>query len=342
MTPLVSIIIPGYNRPGPLRYTLRSAARAADALAPASVEIIIVDDGSVPPLEEQLAGFDPGYPVVHLHQPNQGSIIARLTGLNASRGERILFLDSDDLIHPEKLTRHLDVAGREDADITYDDMAVATLGTGFTSNFEKGPSLPACTTSHELFLRIQPAPHNPVYRRAYLVRALVNPLVKPERRMDPSGDVWLYYNLAHLPARIAKIDASLTAAGPHEDARYSQHWEKLGVASLLVAESFQRACPHSEPTHAARKLAGEVAFSSWRRLPADYHTEFALRHLALWRLAPHGSVDALGGRFFVITARLLGPVFAGKLLKRIFGHTYASCRTLNDAELMRLMHDHGI
>jgi len=62
MTPVLSVVIPAYGRVEPLKYTLRSAAASARAAA-CPVDIIVVDDGSEPSIEEQLAGFDAHHPV---------------------------------------------------------------------------------------------------------------------------------------------------------------------------------------------------------------------------------------------------------------------------------------
>lgn len=334
--PLFSIIIPGFNRPGPLRCTLCSAAAAAARLPAGSVEILLVDDGSTPALETQLADFAPGHPVRHLRQSNQGSIVARLTGLAAARGERVLFLDSDDLIHPDKLARHLAVARRTGADITYDDLAAATLGPDYSATYAPSGTFAAADTAHELLLRVQPPPHSPVYRRAHLTQSLARPLLAPDRRSDAAGDIWLYYNLAAFPARVAKVDAALTAIGPHEETRYSTHWEKLGLASLRLAEAFQRACPENADTLAARRTVGEVAFGSWRRLPRDYDAGYSRRVLEVWRRAPRGPLAALGGRGFFVLATLLGPVAAGRIL-RLRNGGYAACRTLDDRQLAELL-----
>lgn len=339
MTPLFSIIIPGFNRVEPLKYTLRSAADAALRLPPGTAEIILVDDGSTPPLAEQLAAFSAGHPITHLRQPNQGSIIARLTGLQASRGQRILFLDSDDLLHPEKLLRHLEAAS---ADIVYDDMAVATLGPDYSATYAPRYVIEAETSPELFFLSVQPAPHNPSYRRDYLTSALQPPLFSSRRTMDPSGDIWLYYNLVHLPARIVKLPAALTAVGPHEDARYSQHWEKLGVAALLIAEAFEQACPATPQTLSVRLAVAETAFRSWRALPHDYAPACSARLLALWQRAPRGPSSRLGGLRFRLIAALLGPVRAGLVYKRLFGNPYSAVRTLDDAALSRLLAESGL
>lgn len=344
MNPTFSIIIPGYNRPGPLRHTLRSAALAAARLPAGGVEIILVDDGSTPPLPEQIADFDPGHPLVHLRQANAGSIQARLHGLRAARGEFVLFLDSDDLIHPEKLSAHLALARARDAAITYDDMALARLTADNAAEYQPqpGPGLATVDTVPELVIRVQPLPHVIVYRRDYLLRALSKPLVPPVRAMDAAGDAWLYYCLCTYPARIAKLDRALTAIGPHESTRYSHHWEKLGVAALLVAEAFQAACPRSDETREARVVVGEVAFDSWRRLPHDFSPAFAKRLLNLWKNAPRNRLIPPGGARFTLLARCVGPVAAGRILRRLFGQPYAACRTLDETAITRLLADHGI
>lgn len=336
MSRVFSIVIPGFNRVGPLKHTLRSAADAASRMPAGSVEIILVDDGSTPPLAEQLAGFDPGHPVTHLRQINQGSIIARLTGLFAATGDFVLFLDSDDLIHPDKLRLHHDALTDTGADLTHDDVADAKLMPDGPPVYTAGSIVDHDDNPARLLLLIQPLPHAPVYRRTWLLQALAKPIVPPDRRMDPSGDVWLYYNLSVQPGRAAKVGAHLTAIGPHEESRYSQHWEKLGAASLLLAESFIHLCPETPATSHARQLVGECAFASWRRLPRDYPPDYLSRLLAVWRASPCGPASALGGPLFSRMSRLIGPVGAGRLL-RLRNGNYASCRTLDADGFARLI-----
>jgi len=334
--PVVSVVIPAFGRLEPLKFTLRSAAAAARAFAE-PVEILVVDDGSSPPLADVLVGFDAGHPVTILRQLNSGSIIARRTGLRAARGDYLLFLDSDDLIHPDKLRLQIPAMRATAADVSYSDMARVTLGPDYSAlDYTPAARLAGATTAHALFLRVQPLPHSPVYRRDYLARALADPIVPVERRMDPVGDVWLYYNLAPFPARIVHVEAPLSAIGPHEEERFSRHWEKLSVAALHVAETFARHCPDTPATLAARQEAGVTAFDSWRRLPRGYHPEITARTLGIWRRLPRAPRSRLGGPLFQSLARLFGPVAAGRIL-RLRNHTYASCRTLGAADLEKLL-----
>lgn len=330
--PDVSVVIPAWNRIEPLRLTLRSAAGAASWLP---AEIVLVDDGSTPSLAG-LVGDCTDFPLTHLRQANQGSMAARHAGLLAARGEFVLFLDSDDLIHPDKLVRQVDAMRKAGADISYSDMASYRLDESGQPQFSPAGRLPSKGDPLEFFLRVQPVPHNPVYRREYLLRHLATPLVPMNRAYDPVGDVWLYYNLLLHPARIVKVDAPLTAIGVHEEDRFSGHWENLGVASLRLMEDFLAACPGTPATAAARTAVGECAFTSWRRLPKDFLPEFDARMLALWRRTPRGPLVRLGENQFVALARILGPERAARMHRSVRGHTYASCRTMNDEDLSRL------
>ncbi len=315
---------------------MRSLSRALAGL-PDAAEVLLVDDGSQPALETQLGDFAADLPLRHLRQPNQGSIVARLTGLAAARGTFVHFLDSDDLVHPDKYTTQLRVHRELGADVTYDDLAVTTLGPDYTiAGFTPATQLATVTEAARLFLEVQPAPHGPLYRRDYLQAALAQPLVVPRRAMDPAGDVWLYYNLSVHPARVAKINAAHTAAGPHDEDRYSRQWERLGVAALLVMEEFIRACPANPPGLAAKTAAGEAAFRSWRALPRGFHDRFAARQLAIWQRAPRGRLDRLGSGGFARLAGLIGPLAAARFLRLWRAQPYASVRTLSPEAYDRL------
>jgi len=338
----LSVIIPGYNRTEPLKYTLRSAA-AALARLDGAAELLLVDDGSTPELAAQLGAFESGHPVVHLRQPNQGSIIARQIGLAAATGEYVHFLDSDDLVHPDKYRVLLALLSESGADLAYDDLATATLGPDYTvTRFEPVPSAPAETQPARFFLRLQPAPHAPVYRRNYLRACLDHPLIPARREMDPAGDAWLYYNLAAHPARIVKARAFYTAPGPHDEDRYSRSWERLGAAALPIMETFQRLCPATPATEQARTVAGEAAFLAWRALPRGFHAGFARRTLQLWRQSPRGPLNHLGGSLFCRLGRLCGPLAAARLLRVLQSRPYSRVRTLSPeaaAQLFRQLDD---
>lgn len=328
--PVVSVVIPAYGRVEPLKYTLRSAAASARA-AGMPVEIIVVDDGSEPPLEEQLAGFDVGHPVRFVRQNNQGSIMARLTGFHTSAGKYVFFLDSDDVIHQEKLRAHVRAMEDGGADVSYSDSSEAKLENDYGVSFGAPTThLPITDNALELFIKIQPAPYSLVYRRAYLEKALDKPVLPIHRIYDPSGDVWLYRATAMVPGKAIKVPGHLAATGPHEENRFSLCWEKLGVASLGIDEALMACCPRVPQTEDLLRVVGEVSFRSWRMLPPDVLKEYDCRRLAVWKRAPRSRPWELGGRAFREAARFLGWVGAGRLFRWWQRPTYAQCKTLRD------------
>ena len=126
--------------------------------------------------------------------------------------------------------------------------------------------------------------------------------------------------------------------GTHPGTRLTNHWEKLGVASLAVMEAFARTCPADTPAALrARRLVGTAAFRSWRALPRGFNPEFSRRLLDLWRHLAPPEPAALGGRGFQTLARLLGPERAARVLHRLQAAPYDSCRTMSDHEFQLLL-----
>ncbi len=97
-TPMVSIVIPTYNRARLVEQAVASvlAQRFRD------YEVLVVDDGSTDETVQRLERF--GSQITVLRQPCRERGAARNAGIRASRGSLIAFLDSDDLWAPGKLT----------------------------------------------------------------------------------------------------------------------------------------------------------------------------------------------------------------------------------------------
>ncbi|MGF1478318.1 MAG: glycosyltransferase family 2 protein [Cyanophyceae cyanobacterium] len=90
--PLISIIIPTYNRP----HLLPGAVRSALAQTVEDLEVIVVDDGS--PDSVKLRDH-PQLKLIRLHK-NSGGAVARNVGAKAARGRYISYLDDDDQLLP--------------------------------------------------------------------------------------------------------------------------------------------------------------------------------------------------------------------------------------------------
>jgi glycosyltransferase involved in cell wall biosynthesis len=122
--PLVSIVIPYYNRADTIDETLASLASQTFI----NFETIIVDDGSTDQESvEKLKELKTGSPVkVKLvHQPNSGVASARNKGIELAKGKYIICLDSDDMLEStfiEKATVALEANPDVSLVSTYQDM----------------------------------------------------------------------------------------------------------------------------------------------------------------------------------------------------------------------------
>jgi glycosyltransferase involved in cell wall biosynthesis len=104
--PLVSVVIPTYNREGIIRDTIEDVFRQTYA----NIELIIVDDGSTDATLSILESY--GDRIRWLTQENAGPAAARNRGIAIARGEFIAFQDSDDAWHPTKIARQVSLLTR--------------------------------------------------------------------------------------------------------------------------------------------------------------------------------------------------------------------------------------
>ncbi|MBW4358897.1 glycosyltransferase family 2 protein [Flavobacterium taihuense] len=95
--PLVSVVIPTYNRSYSLHATIDSVIKQTYK----NIEIIIVDDGSTDNTKYIVSSF--GNKVVYIQKKHTGQADTRNVGLKYAKGEIIAPLDSDDMWYDEYL-----------------------------------------------------------------------------------------------------------------------------------------------------------------------------------------------------------------------------------------------
>ena len=105
---LVSVIIPMRNRSNTIRQTLESVR--AQCYRP--IECIVVDDGSDDDSSAVANDWssrhaEPHFSIQLVSQKQSGAPRARNAGIARSQGEYIQFLDSDDALHPAKISRQV-------------------------------------------------------------------------------------------------------------------------------------------------------------------------------------------------------------------------------------------
>jgi glycosyltransferase involved in cell wall biosynthesis len=130
----ISVVVPCLLRTPDDARLLHDTLASVDAQTVAPLEVLVVDDGG--PLEAA--------PVVAAHararalrQANTGPALARNAAARESRGEHLVFLDGDDLLHPHALAAGLAAfAERPDAMMVvgrHDDMHYDGTPTGVES-----------------------------------------------------------------------------------------------------------------------------------------------------------------------------------------------------------------
>lgn len=97
-SPKVSVIIPSYNYADYVAEAVKSVLDQTFT----DFEVIVVDDGSKDHTAEVISRFTDKR-VKYIYQENGGLPAARNTGIKASAGELLAFLDADDKFHPQKL-----------------------------------------------------------------------------------------------------------------------------------------------------------------------------------------------------------------------------------------------
>jgi glycosyltransferase involved in cell wall biosynthesis len=133
--PLVSVIIPAYNRAHTVAETVDSVLQQTYP----NLEVILVDDGSTDNTQEVLRGYRDRIRVVR--QDNAGQMAARNRGIQESCGEIVTFLDSDDLWLPTCVERHVKVLQKAPSNVP------CSLANGWL-HFADGRKMTSFQNSH--------------------------------------------------------------------------------------------------------------------------------------------------------------------------------------------------
>ncbi len=97
-SPLVSVILPTYNR----AWTLKDAIDSVLGQDHPNIELIVIDDGSTDDTKKLLLSYKDK--IMVLTQKNAGVSAARNAGIKKSKGEFIALLDSDDAWDKKKIS----------------------------------------------------------------------------------------------------------------------------------------------------------------------------------------------------------------------------------------------
>lgn len=116
--PLVSVIIPAFNRAECIGNTIESIANQDYR----PLDIIVIDDGSTDNTKNVVQKFckiTKDLSVRYYYQENGGVSSARNRGIGLAKGEFISFCDSDDILMPRKISKQIALMQKEGADVSY-------------------------------------------------------------------------------------------------------------------------------------------------------------------------------------------------------------------------------
>ncbi|MBI5110846.1 MAG: glycosyltransferase family 2 protein [Rhodovulum sp.] len=161
--PRVSVVVTSYNYAG----YLREAVASVRAQTYEPIECIVVDDASTDGSDAVLDTIAAEWPDIRVirHPENRGQTAACLTGLAASRGHYVVFLDSDDALCPDFVATHVYVhlSSRMHPGLTSSDIFQVVENEVVLSTFQ--PFNDRVTdrqpTGKSVFRPIAPAPDGP-------------------------------------------------------------------------------------------------------------------------------------------------------------------------------------
>lgn len=149
MSPLISIIVPVYNAAAYLERCLNSLINQDYP----NTEIILINDGSTDESLSICQKYKEAYPdKIRLYsQVNKGASLARKYGIEESRGEYLMFADSDDYVFPTYVSTHYAAIKRHNAPISISQYLV--IKPQETVNSDSSNQDSRLLSSKELFKR---------------------------------------------------------------------------------------------------------------------------------------------------------------------------------------------
>lgn len=274
--PLVSVVMANYRGAAHLEAALRSVL----AQTHRRLELLLADDASDDDSLAVAAAIDDPRLRILPSERNRGPAATRNRALQAARGDWIAIVDSDDLIHPQRLERLLSVARARGADIVADDLvhfgAPSTVG-GATLLQPLALTEPMPLDVATFLSGLSGKPMAPVfgYLKPLISRAVLGTRLYDET-LHIGEDNDLIVRLLMAGARFTLVPDPLYAYRRH--AGSTSH--RLSVETMTAMLAAHRALPRMTDPAAARMIA-EVD----RNLRRDMRYEWLVRDLKDRRLA---------------------------------------------------------
>lgn len=297
--PLVSICIPCYNQES----TIGEAIDSALAQTYPNVEVIVINDGSTDGSSEVIRSYSDR--IQTETTPNQGAPRARNRALEISRGTFINFLDGDDLLEPEKISRQLPPLLDDKADLVLCKGYI--FGDGKPLRPKKAPLPPPDGMDPFLYaLKFGFSTCGPLHRRTLLERVGG---FRPDLKRGQETE--LHLRLTAAGARLAYIEELLHRTRHHHGVRITNtalpadNWLKTHceLADWLEQSPVINLTP--DQRHALASNIFKLSIYTWRK---GLHTSARCGFSRARALTTRRDFDYPERRWYRMLEPLLGVV----------------------------------
>ena len=311
---MVSTIIPVYNRAAMLREAVASVL--AQTWRP--IEIIIVDDGSSDDTVHAAEDLRSQHPeITHvLRQKNSGPGVARQAALEVAKGEFIQFLDSDDLLLPDKFeTQVLGLRDDVEADISYGKTYAEENGVRLSS-----PAQHTGEKYRKLFPALLQEPLwptlTPLYRHEFLRR--IGPWPAKKNLED-----WQYdAQSGALDVSLHYVDEFIAETRNHGGTRLCHLWMTDANVMRDRISAYVAVLAHAQKAGVARESAEMQRFSRslfWMARNAGAYG-LAKEAQLLFDLARTVSIkQGMDFKLFGLATKLLGWKLSSRMAEALLG-----------------------
>jgi len=298
--PAVSIIIPCYNAQA---YVGEAIQSALDQTYP-NKEVIVIDDGSTDGSLEVIRSF--GDRIRWETGPNRGGCAARNRGIELARGELIQFLDADDLLHADKLTKTVQVAEEQRVDSVLSDVLVVSE-TGHVTRWS--PSCWDDPVVSALGAEVGTCGH--LHRRALLMR-----IGGFRKGLPCAQERDLHIRMACAGGTIGYLPEVLATVRRQRGSVSANSVRVLDQYAGIIQPAYESLLRASAMTERrARAFAGFMARAA-RGYLADNEPEKARVYFEMARsLHPQGGLDEAYRGWSRFACRWLGPVRTEAMLR---------------------------
>lgn len=285
--PAVSVVVPIYK----VERYLGDCVNSLLAQTFKELEIILVDDGSPDgsgAMCDAYAARDSRVRVIH--QENQGAGPARNAGLAAARGEYVIFLDADDIYHPQMLERMVARAEKYRADVVICRAEVLEEETGRTRSMPNqlrrellkkcnaDAFCPSAEQSQNVFQLCAGWPWDKLYRRDFVLQAGLQ-----FQNLPHTNDAFFVY-MSLVKADVVSVEPAVlvqhrmhAASTSHNtacctsslvDALLAIHAQILALGNPALEKSFNHWAMNMAVWH-YRQLSGTAADELQQRLRSE-------------------------------------------------------------------------